>query len=202
MRHWNESSPAASFISAESSWYCPRAVQECRQHCSIQSPITFLRNRVVPLTPPSLVKFRRRASGVISGEHYSVPNKDQVPELRNAVPSRAEIAVTAEPVSCVAGAMTGVPDRAECREMLGCKVPMIVPGSTMPPNKWPGSSRRAINSLDQVRVIGFTSWVVVALVNYRPRCRSASNGNRSGIVTSRSAVLSSLGVSRIAAQSW
>jgi hypothetical protein len=62
-------------------------------------PITFFSSLVVPLTPPSLVKFSRNASGVITGESSSAPTNDHVPELRNAVPSRADIAATAEPVS-------------------------------------------------------------------------------------------------------
>ena len=77
----------------------PRAVHACRQPCSIHRPITFFSSRVVPFTPPSLVKFMRKASGVMTGESSSVPNSDQVPELRKAVPSRADIAATAEPVS-------------------------------------------------------------------------------------------------------
>ena len=77
----------------------PCAVQDCRQPCSIHRPMTFFNSLVVPFTPPSLVKFRRNASGVITGESSSVPSSDQVPELRKAVPSRADIAATAEPVS-------------------------------------------------------------------------------------------------------
>ena len=53
----------------------------------------------MPFTPPSFVKFKRNASGVRTGASSSVPSSDHVPELRNAVPSRAEIAATAEPVS-------------------------------------------------------------------------------------------------------
>src|ERR1043166_443101 len=115
-RQRKESSCAARSISSAWSHDFPCAVQKCRQHCNIQRPITFFRRRVVPLTPPSLVKLNRRASGVMTGASNSVPNKDQVPELRNAVPSRAEIAATAEPVSWVAGAITGVADREEFLE--------------------------------------------------------------------------------------
>ena len=44
----------------------------------------FFRSRVVPQTPPSLVKFRSRDFGVITGAGSSVPSSDHVPELRNA----------------------------------------------------------------------------------------------------------------------
>src|SRR5207302_8921725 len=85
---------------------CPCALQTCRQHCSIHSPMTIFRRRVVTPTPPSLVKFSHRASAVTTGASSSVPTRDHVPELRNAVPSRAEMAATADPVSWVAGAIT------------------------------------------------------------------------------------------------
>ena len=42
----------------------------------------FLSNRVVPATPPSLVKLYRIVSALITGRETSTPSKDQVPELR------------------------------------------------------------------------------------------------------------------------
>ena len=59
----------------------------------------FFSSRVVPQTPPSLVKFNSRARGVITGASSSVPRSDQVPELRNARWPSARTAATAEPVS-------------------------------------------------------------------------------------------------------
>ena len=44
----------------------------------------FFSSRVVPQTPPSLVKFSSRARGVMTGASSSVPSSDHVPELRNA----------------------------------------------------------------------------------------------------------------------
>ena len=93
--------------------------------------MTFFSSLVVPFTPPSLVKFKRSASGVMTGESSSVPSSDHVPELRKAVPSRAEIAATAEPVSWQAGAITVAPASEEPRAMPGKSVPTIDPGSTI-----------------------------------------------------------------------
>ena len=72
----------------------------------------FLSSRVVPQTPPSLVKSSSMARGVMIGAGSSVPSSDQVPELRNAVVPLAETAANAEPVSWLAGATTGVPASA------------------------------------------------------------------------------------------
>ncbi len=44
----------------------------------------FLSRRVVPQTPPSLVKLSSRARGVMTGAGTSVPSRDHVPELRKA----------------------------------------------------------------------------------------------------------------------
>ena len=62
-------------------------------------PMMFFSTRVVPPTPPSFVKLKARASGVMIGAGASVPIKDHVPELINAVSPPAAIAATAEPVS-------------------------------------------------------------------------------------------------------
>jgi len=94
-----------------------------------------------------------------------MPIKDHVPELRNAVPSRALIAVTAEPVSCEAGAMTGVPERKLPRASSGNNVPITEPGSTMRAGKSNGNPSRLSKSLAQLRVAGFSICVVLALVN-------------------------------------
>ena len=41
----------------------------------------FLRKRIVPPTPPSLVKLAARASSLTSGPGNSTPISDHVPEL-------------------------------------------------------------------------------------------------------------------------
>jgi hypothetical protein len=58
----------------------PAAAHSLRQDSRIQSPMTFLRNRIVPKTPPSLVKLAAAASGVSKGEERSTPTRDQVPD--------------------------------------------------------------------------------------------------------------------------
>ena len=70
--------------------------------------MTFLRKRVVPKTPPSLVKLAAIASGVMTGCWSSTPTNDQVPELIYPQPTGdvTGVETTAEPVSCVAGATT------------------------------------------------------------------------------------------------
>ena len=52
------------------------------RHCwTSHRPVTFFRKRMVPPTPPSLVKFRRRLSAVMIGAAASMPMSDHVPEL-------------------------------------------------------------------------------------------------------------------------
>jgi len=45
-----------------------------------QSPVTFLRKRTAPPTPPSLVKFAARERGEMTGDRVSTPTSDQVPD--------------------------------------------------------------------------------------------------------------------------
>ena len=59
----------------------------------------FFSSRVVPQTPPSLVKFSSRARDVMIGAGSSVPSSDHVPELRNALVPPASTAATADAVS-------------------------------------------------------------------------------------------------------
>jgi len=92
----------------------------------------FFSSWVVPQTPPSLVKFKSRACGVITGPGSSAPNRDHVPELRKADLRVSETAATADPVSWQAGAMTGVP--ASAFPSIASD-PISVPGSTMGVNK-------------------------------------------------------------------
>ena len=72
----------------------------------------FFNSLVVPHTPPSFVKFRSSAAGVMIGCGTSVPSSDQVPELRKARGPKAGTDATADPVSWHDGATTGVPSRA------------------------------------------------------------------------------------------
>src|SRR5262249_3934335 len=107
----------------------------------------------------------RSASAVTTGASISVPSKDQVPELRKAVPSRAEMAATAEPVSWDAGTITGVPESAVVPATLESNGPITDPGSTIRAGSSAGKSKRFSKSVAQVRFTGLTIWVVVAFVN-------------------------------------
>src|SRR5580704_19003461 len=99
------------------------------------------------------------------GASSSVPISDQVPELKNAVPSRAVIAATADPVSWQAGAITGVPAKEEFSARDGRIVPKIEPGSRIGAGGLEFSPSFCMRSIAHVRLTGSTSWVVVAFVN-------------------------------------
>ena len=87
------------------------------------------------------------ARGVSTGASSSVPTSDQVPELMNAVPSRAVMAATADAVSCEADAMTGVPASAPLPAATSARMgPMIDPGF----HNRRGEARRQIQALHQV----------------------------------------------------
>ena len=58
----------------------PRSVHLFIDSVSTHRPITFLRKRIVPSTPPSLVKSANRAASVSTGSSSSRPTNDQVPE--------------------------------------------------------------------------------------------------------------------------
>ena len=54
-----------------------------RRHSSNNHmPVIFFRNRVVPSTPPSLVKFIAHDSSVMTGAGNSMPMSDHVPDER------------------------------------------------------------------------------------------------------------------------
>jgi hypothetical protein len=72
---------AARAVSCSHVQSLPARCQAARHCCTSQSPQTFLSNRVVPPTPPSLVKLRVRHSGVTSGRSSSAPTRAQVPRL-------------------------------------------------------------------------------------------------------------------------
>ena len=90
----------------------------------------FFRKRIVPPTPPSLVKLYRSALSLMSGPAISTPISDQVPELMYAQESPwAGTAATAEPVSCDAGAITGTASSPVSGRQTGRSGPSTVPGS-------------------------------------------------------------------------
>ena len=105
-------------------------------HCRMDSltshiPETFLRNRTVPSTPPSLVKPARRASSVATAAGSSRPISDQVPEEMKAtglVPGAAGTASTAEAVSWEPIATTGTSPVPSSRPSSGRTVPRRSPG--------------------------------------------------------------------------
>ena len=75
---------------------------------SSQVPITLLRNRTVPSTPPSLVRLAARASSVSTGASSSRPARAQVPRETYAASSVCiGTPTTADAVSCEPTATTG-----------------------------------------------------------------------------------------------
>ena len=127
----------------------------------------FLSRRVVPQTPPSLVKLSSRARCVMTGAATSVPSSDQVPELRNAALPWVATAATAEPVSWQAGTTTGVP--ASAGETSARTEPITAPGSKICGSRRVGRPSASNSSVAQLRVRAFMNWVVVALVYSAPR---------------------------------
>src|SRR5712691_9653082 len=160
-RNANRSS-AAPAISASygRSWPCD--FQCRRQDCNSQSPPMFFNSRIVPQTPPSLVKLSARALDVMIGSHNSVPSSDQVPELRNAVLPDADTDATADAVSWQAGATSGVP--AHVSDTLAFRAPMIVPGATSGCSRRVGKPISSSILVAHVRVRASTNCVVVATV--------------------------------------
>ena len=72
-------SPGASAAAASS---CGRSERDHVRSVSDSThrPITLRRNRIVPSTPPSLVKFAASAASPSSGSGSSSPASDQVPQ--------------------------------------------------------------------------------------------------------------------------
>ena len=87
----------------------PRSVHVLMDSVRTHRPVTFLRNRIVPSTPPSLVKSANRAASVSTGASSSSPTNDQVPEEMYADASPLAGAPTAEAVSWDPTAITGPP---------------------------------------------------------------------------------------------
>src|SRR5687767_6060816 len=126
----------------------------------------FFNSRVVPATPPSLVKFAASVPSLTSGCGNSAPISDQVPELMYAHDSpRAGTAATAEPVSCVAGATTGTGVTPVSVATDLRNGPSTVPGGTTVPSIFVGRPNFWIRSYAQPRLAGSSIWLVLASVN-------------------------------------
>src|SRR2546426_718946 len=99
----------------------------------------FLSKRIVPPTPPSLVKFTFKARSSVNGIFVSMPISDQVPELIYAHDSPcAGTAATAAAVSCVAGTITGIDEQPALLQTVGRNGPSTVPGCTSEPRIFSG----------------------------------------------------------------
>src|SRR5438128_2505751 len=127
----------------------------------------FFRKRMVPPTPPSLVKLYVATVSLMSGAGSSTPISDQVPELRYAQPEVpcAGTAATAEPVSCVAGATTGTGETPVSVATAGRSGPSTCPGCTTVPRMFVGRFNALSRSYAQPRAVGSYIWLVVALLN-------------------------------------
>src|SRR5262249_20221258 len=75
---------AASALLVSSSYdsSCPVRDQVRRHSWTSHRPMMFFNRRVVPRTPPSLVKLYLIVSTLITGRATSTPRSDHVPELR------------------------------------------------------------------------------------------------------------------------
>src|SRR5438128_1646763 len=102
----------------------------------------------------------------MSGWGISTPISDQVPELMYAHEAPcAGTAATAEPVSCDAGAMTGIevsPVSAATPERNG---PSTVPGATIEPRMCVGSPNAFTRPNAQPCAVGSYIWLVLASVS-------------------------------------
>src|SRR5207244_5351176 len=104
----NGGAASARRVSSSYPYDCPARSQMRRHSCTSHRPMMFFKKRIVPPTPPSLVKLHFSTCSLTSGDVISAPISDQVPELIVAhEPPREGTAANADPVSCVAGAITG-----------------------------------------------------------------------------------------------
>ena len=155
---------------------------------SSQVPITLVRKRVRPSTPPSLVKLAARASSVSTGRSSSTPTSPQVPhETYAASGSVIGTPTTAEAVSWEPTATTGVPS---------C-LPITVPGSTSSGSRARSRPTSASSSASQSPVRTSSRPVVEALVRSHTFTPVRADATRSGISSSCSA-----SPSRVSAASW
>ena len=129
---------------------CPKpsaSFHSLRQRSYIHMPHIFLRKRVVPSMPPSLVKLRSKLRALMMASCVSMPIRLHVPLLRYANFSfAAGTAATALPVSWPATAITGTAPRPVIFCTSSVIVPMTVAGLTISPN-WPRFSPTLSTSL-------------------------------------------------------
>ena len=120
-----------------------------------QSPITLRSRRIVPATPPSLVRLAARVTSDTTGAATSSPISDHVPDERNAVVGPASGApTTADAVSWEPGATTRAPARPVSAATSGRRAPSTVPGCTISGRNPVGMPSRSSSGRAQSRVNG------------------------------------------------
>src|SRR5262249_6878486 len=128
--------------------------------------MTFFSRRIVPPTPPSLVKLHCCTFSLMSGPGSSAPISDQVPELMYAHRSpEAGTAATADAVSCDPGAITGTDDSPVSSATEERRDPSTAPGWTSVPRMCEGKPNALTRLKAQVRAVGSYTWLVLASVN-------------------------------------
>src|SRR5262249_22050175 len=113
----------------------------------------------------------------------STPISDQVPELMYAQESPlAGTAAMAEPVSCVAGAVTGTGLTPVSLASAGRRGPRTVAGAAARARNFVGRPNAFTRPYAQPRAVGSYIWLVVALVNSITFTPVKKKWNRSGII--------------------
>ena len=131
-----------------------RAARCACDSLSSHRPITLRRKRIVPSTPPSLVKLAARLSSVSTGRSSSTPTSDQVPDEMYAAPgSVIGTPTTAEAVSCDPTAITSRPAAHRSLALTSSRrEPIRVPGSTSGGNSERGRPSMSIKVASQLPV--------------------------------------------------
>ena len=128
-------------------------------------PQIFLRNRVVPSMPPSLVKFLSYDTSLMMAFFVSIPIRLHVPDDRYAKFSfAAGTAATALAVSCPATATTGIAPSPVSFCTSGRRFPIRSPGFTILPNLSCDSPTDASRLGSSCFVRGSSSCAVEAMV--------------------------------------
>ena len=98
------------------------------------------------------------------GSSTSTPSSDQVPELRKAMGlSAAGTAATALAVSCEPTAITSTVPSPVSRAISSFRVPLIVPGRMILPNRCSGRPKLCMVSNDQLRDLALSNSEVEAI---------------------------------------
>ena len=98
------------------------------------------------------------------GSSTSTPSNDQVPELRKAIGlSAAGTAATALAVSCEPTAITSTAPSPVSRAISSFRVPLIVPGRMILPNRCSGRPKLCMVSNDQLRDLALSNSEVEAI---------------------------------------